>query len=325
MNLTDTRRFAGIRFGLSISTAPDMPGGGDPDQFINSLTFRIASSLLLEGGSLVLGHRWSSEGIMEHLTFQARDSRGCGWRESSGADAKPPPSIQNIIAWPDTPPSGDKNADRMIRDGILEIRQVLPPAIPLDQLDPDRAKALATDLGKFARIRALTAMRQEIVRLTDARICLGGEIGKPTRRLPGLIEEALLTCQAGKPVYISSALGGAAKAMADAILHRRMSDDARAMFFTPPAIVKLFGDMADNKYPAVGNEGPSVADGWNAFALFQSLPLATLSQQAGLSEEEYVLLLTSADVQRILGLAMTGILRLRTTAAPGNQAAQARG
>jgi hypothetical protein len=324
MNLSDTRRFAGIRFGLSISTAPDMPGGGDPDQFINSLTFRIASSILLEGGSLVLGHRWSSEGIMEHLTFQARDSRGCGWRQSLGVDAKPAPSIHNIIAWPDAPPTGDKNADRMIRDGILEIRQVLPPDIPLDQLDPDRAKALATDLGKFARIRALTAMRQEIVRLTDARICLGGEIGKPTRRLPGLIEEALLTCQAGKPLCISSALGGAARAMADAILHRRMSDDARAMFFTTPAIVKLFGDMAD-KYPAAGDEGPSTETGWNAFAFFQSLPLATLSRQAGLSEEEYVILLTSTDVQRVLGLAMTGILRLRTAATAGNQTSPAGG
>jgi hypothetical protein len=314
MNLPDHRRFAGFRFGLSISTAPDLPCNNDPEQFINSLTFRIASSILLEGGSLALGHRWSSEGIMEHLAFHARDSRGFGWRQSSNPDSKPAPSLLNLIAWPDAPPSGDKNADQMIRDGILEIRPVLPPDIPLDQLDPDCAKALATDLGKFARMRALTAMRQEIVRLTDVRICLGGDIGKPTRRLPGLIEEALFTSEAGKPLGIASALGGAAKAMADAILHRRMSDDARAMFFTPAPIVQLFGQFS-HQYVVPANEGPSTSNGWNALAYFESLSLAKLSQQAGRTEEEYVTLLTSTDVQRVLGLAMTGILRLRPTAA----------
>jgi len=305
------RRFAGIRFGLSISTAPDMPGGGDPEQVINSLTFRIASSLLLEGGSLVMGHRWSSEGIMEHLTFQARDNLRFGRLPVAAEQTRPSPSILNIIAWPDAPPSEDKNAGRMIRDGILEIRQIPPPGIPLDSLGPDRSKALATDLGQFARIRALTAMRREIVQLTDARICLGGEIGKPSRRLPGLVEEALFTCQAGKPLYLSSALGGAAKAMTDAILHRRLSEEDRALFFTPPPIVKLFGDLSP-QYPVPPDEGPSTADHWNAFADFQSLSLATLSQQAGLSEEEYLTLLTSGDVQRVLSLAMTGILRLRT-------------
>ena len=39
----------------------------------------------------------------------------------------------------------------------------------MDQFDVDPAKALASDLGQFARIRALTALRQEMVRCTDAR------------------------------------------------------------------------------------------------------------------------------------------------------------
>jgi hypothetical protein len=311
MNLSDTRRLAGIRFGLSISTPPEMAAETDPDRLINNLTFRIASSILLEGGSLVLGHRWKREGIMEHLAFQARDSRGYGQWRSTERDPKRPFSIHNIIAWPDTLPTKDENSERMVRDGILEIRQVPPPDIPQDKLDADPVKALDSDLGKFARIRALTAMRQEIVRLTDARICLGGAGGKSVSRLPGLIEEALLTCQAGKPVYLSSALGGAAKAMADAILHRRMSEDARAMFFTPPPIVKLFADMS-TAYPVPEDEGPSTEGGWNAFAFFQSLSLAKLGQQAGLGEEEYVILLTSPDVQRVLGLAMAGVLRLRS-------------
>jgi hypothetical protein len=317
MNLSDPRALAGIRFGLSISAAPDMSGSGDPDHFINALTFRIASSILTEGGSLVLGHRWQPDGILEHLAFQARDSRGFGEREPVGEDAKPAASILNLTAWPDAPPADDRNAKRLIGEGILEIHQVAPPDIPPDQLGPDPAKTLATDLGRFARIRALTAMRRELVRLAGARVCLGGQTGSSSRRLPGVIEEALFTLQAGKPLYVASALGGAAKAMADAILHRRLPEEARAMFLTPQPVVDLFGQMAPT-YPVPEEEGPSTEAGWNALSLFQSLPLATLSQQAGLGEEEYVLLLTTPDLQRALGLAMTGILRLRTTP-PGRQ------
>lgn len=308
MNYTPPRRLAGLRFGLSISTAPDMPGAIDPEPFINGLTFRLASSILLEGGTLVMGHRWSSEGIMENLTFQARDSRGLGWQQAEAPATPPGPAIINLIAWPDQPPCDDRNAGRMLRDGILEIRQVPPPDVPLTELGTDPAAALTRELGRFARIRALTAMRQEIVRLTDARICLGGETAKPSRRLPGLIEEALFTVAAGKPLYISGALGGAAKAMADAILDRELSEEVRAMFFTPRPAMELFASQRD-RFPVPEIEGPSLPGGWDALAVFQGLELGTLSRQAGLSEEEYAMLLTSTDVQRVLALAMTGILR----------------
>ena len=239
MSLPEPRALTGVRFGLSISAAPDMPGRDDPERAVNSLIFRLASSILLEGGALLLGHRWSPDGVMEHLAFKARDSRLSSVRHPADAQHKAPVPILNLIAWPDVPPSDDRNAQRMIRDGVLEVRQVLPTVIPLDRLDPDPVKALACDVGRFARMRALTAVRQEMVGHTDMRVCLGGAAGKPLQRLPGVIEEALLTCMAGKPICISGALGGAAKAMADAILHRRLSADARAMFFTPPAAMSL--------------------------------------------------------------------------------------
>ncbi|MGB7990853.1 MAG: hypothetical protein WCF44_15755 [Candidatus Methylophosphatis roskildensis] len=315
MSLPDPRALSGVRFGLSISASPDMAGRDDPERAVNSLTFRLASSILLEGGALLLGHRWSPDGIMEHLAFKARDSRSSGVRRPGDVQDKAGAPILNLVAWPDVPPSDDRNAQRMIRDGVLDVRQVLPPGIPLDRLDPDPARALESDVGQFARMRALTAMRQEMVRHTDTRVCLGGGAGKSMRRLPGVIEEAILTCVAGKPICISGALGGAAKAMADAILHRRLSDDARALFFTPPAAVGLLAAQGA-QYPVAAEEGPSIEDGWSALDYLQAIPLAQLGRQSGLSEEEYVQLLTSTDVQRALGLAIAGIIRLRSSASP---------
>ncbi|MGB0127426.1 MAG: hypothetical protein WBP72_07290 [Rhodocyclaceae bacterium] len=308
MNLPDPRHLAGIRFGLSISAAPDMPAAGDAERAVAGLTFRLASTILLEGGTLLLGHRWIPDGIMEHLAFQARDNRWNAVRRSAEASGEAP--ILNLIAWPDSPLSEDRNAQRMIAEGVLSVRQVPPPGIAMDQFDVDPAKALASDLGQFARIRALTALRQEMVRCTDARVCVGGAAGNPLRRLPGVIEEALLTAKAGKPLYLSGALGGAAKAMADALLRRRLSDEARAMFFTPPAIAGLLSAHSA-AFPVPPEEGPSSEDGWNALDDLQAIPLAQLGAKSGLTEEEYVQLLTSTDVQRVLGLAIAGINRLR--------------
>lgn len=322
MNGTDPRRLVGTRFGLSISAAPGIPGGGDPEEAVNGLTFRLASAILLEGGGLLLGHRWCPDGIMEHLAFQARDSRWSGLGQTTGETAQQTASILNLIAWPDALPEGDRNAQKMIQDGVLEVRQVRPPDIPLDRLDADPEKVIETDLDRLARIRALTAMRQEMVRHTDARICLGGASGKPHRRLPGVIEEALLTYQAGKPLFIASGLGGAAKAMADAILQRRMSDEERALFFTPPAVVGLFAQAA-REYPVPVEDGPSTESGWSALKIFEAIPMVTLSRQSGLSEKDYLYLLTTSDVQRALSLAITGILRLRTTTDPSVQGTKA--
>lgn len=316
MSYSDPRRLLGIRFGLSISAAPDMPGGGDPDLLVNSLTFRLAANILLEGGTLLLGHRWMPDGIMEHLTFQARDSRWGNLKRSPNEPAKADVPILNLIAWPDRPPAEDRNAQKMIRDGVLEVRPILPPGIPLDRLDADPVQAMASDLGQFARIRALTAMRREMVRHADARICLGGGVGKATRRLPGVIEEALFTGLAGKPLYLSSALGGVAKIMADALLRRRMSDEARDLFFTPPPVADLFAAWAAES-PIAPEEGPSTREGWNALDQLQSFSLKQLGQQAGLTEEEYVQLLTSTDVQRVLALAITGVVRRRAGATLG--------
>ena len=105
-----------------------------------------------------------------------------------------------------------------------------------------------------------------------------------------MIEEALLTAKAGKPLYLSGALGGAAKAMADALLRRRLSDEARAMFFTPPAIAGLLSAHSA-AFPVPPEEGPSSEEGWNALDDLQAIPLAQLGAKSGLTEEEYVQLL----------------------------------
>ena len=299
----DYRSLAGLRLGISLSESEfDVPYRVN-SRFVNDLTVRFASTWLNSGGMVALGHQWRPGGIMQQVAHWAREFQWIDWDTMEESSNNAAAQILNLIAWPDLPPRWDA-IEREELAGILECRVVGPLGIATDGLDP------TSELGKFARIRALTAMRRELADVCHARVCIGGASGKPERRLPGVIEEALLTYQAGKPLYISSATGGASKAMADAILQRRLGDEARALFFTPSPMADIINGHAAN-YGVPAAESASTETGWSALAEFQSIPIARLAAQSGLLEDELLNLLTTPEPQRVLGWVIAGMGRIK--------------
>lgn len=299
---SDSRSLTGLRLGISISESQiDVPYRVD-SRFVNELTVRFASTWLNAGGRVALGHRWHTGGIMQQVAHWAQQSQWIDWDAAEETADGGPAQILNLLAWPDVPPSWDAT-EREEMAGIFESRMILPPGIAVDGLDQ------RSDLGKVARIRALSAMRRDLAGVCDARVCIGGASGNPERRLPGVLEEALFTYQAGKPLYISAALGGASKAMADAILQRRLNDEARELFFTPSRMVPLIERYAAVQHlPSI--ESASTANGWNALSEFQSIPIARLAAQSGLLEDEVLNLLTTPEPQRVMGWVIAGMGRL---------------
>lgn len=310
MNVVDSRRYVGLQFGLSVSAS-----NFDEDQrlasedSVNRLVFQEASHILLEGGSLVLGHRWQADGIMEHLASRARELRS--YQRSVTGSSTESAAVINMLAWPDPPPSEkDKTAQQLLSQKIMAVEQVGPEGIEVQNVAPD------SDLGRFCRIRALTNMRKKVVNMTDVRICFGGAASKSGRRLPGVLEEAMFAIQAGRPVYISSALGGVSRVMADALLHRRLNDWDRQQFATNPDARALMESFAGN-YPYPIEEGPSVVDdptnsNWSALKVFQQQDVNQLAANAHLNNSEYINLLTTADIDRALTLIATAVQRMRS-------------
>jgi hypothetical protein len=324
----DSRKYVGSHFGLSVSVPPahdpDWPAFyGDPEQVVNEFVFTEGANILFEGGHLVLGHRWADaqgqwnqKGVLNHLLARSKDFR----------NFRPPlrdpnaqaicPALYNFVAWPDPPPPpSEEYPRRLIDEGLLEIRQVRPTGFANSFLDhaanPELARDLLdTPLGQYARVRALTAMRQELVRVADFRVCVGGAPGKPTRRLPGVIEEALLTARARKPLYVSCAFGGVSKALANCLLQRRIRIDSEDVFFTPEPVVQIMRTYAKD-YPFADEcEGPSTRDAWNALADFEGLALGELGARAGLKVDQYIDLLATPDIERAMARMMYGISNL---------------
>ena len=238
---------------------------------------------------------------MEHLARRAAE-----YQYSfipAGRDGRLAPII-NRIAWPDEPPVFDEDSAGQMEE-IIHVRQVPPPGIPTDGL------TVSSRLGQFARIRALTAMRRELVMVSDFRVCLGGAAGKNLRRLPGVLEEAILTFDAGRPLYLAGAFGGITKALCDVILRRRAASSVRDAFYTPTEALSLFKEFQE-PYPFPESDGPSQSSAtFDAFAYAESMSITNLANQARLSEDDYLTLMTTPDVGRVMQLVSLGVSNLR--------------
>ncbi len=335
----DTRKHVGWKVGLSVSAPNDgdpdwPPDWGDKTRAINRFVYDEANNFLFEGAQLILGHswkdslgRWDEDGVLSHLARDARLFRRLKPEAPDPVTGTVPPAILNFLAWPDQPPPrSEVVAQRLINQGLLQILQILPIGIekelPDQDLYPDSIKTfLLTDLGRFARIRALTTMRRMLVRHTEYRFFVGGPVrdvkAQPSdsvdaNRLPGIVEEAILTQEAGQPLYISSAFGGAAKAIADTLLQRKLKIPADCAFYTAPRIAEIMTRFS-GKYPSSGDiEGSSLSGGWNAHDYFRSLDLDILARNAGLETDSYIQMLASPILDVAMSWMLTGVKALRS-------------
>lgn len=299
-SVVDSRRYVGMTFGISTSV-PDPSEGPAPfnDDYVNRLVFQQTSHILLEGGRLVLGHRWKTGGILEHLASHAFRLRS--YRQHQSGELPP---IENLLAWPYLA-SDDQQAQLMIKEGILSSRQVLPEGIEVSQVEPD------SDFGKYCRIRSYTAMRKTMIKSVHVQLAFGGRAGKRKWRLPGVIEEAVFAIQFGRPLYITSSLGGTCQLIVNAILQRSISLADRVAFETPDDVRDLItSHCRDHNLDAI--EGPSGPNGtWSALEFFQKQNIETLSNRARMSPTEYINLMTTSDVDRALLLMSVGSTRYR--------------
>jgi len=160
---------------------------------------------------------------------------------------------------------------------------------------------------------------------TYARICVGGrdmDLEKPDDgpygRCPGVVEEALFSCLADKPLYISAFLGG----VSEKIVHAFQGDDANFTFKLPtnvtteyqnakPALkpdVNIMGKTADLN-ELFHYDGPLNTD--EIVDIFRHYGLKRLSKNNGLSPAENRHLFQAGTITELIGWILTGLARLQ--------------
>lgn len=199
----DRRRLAGLRVGISIAASEESGARGYDPAEVNRCMVRLAEALLGHGAQLVLGQDWRPGGVMENIALLAQQYAAV--LRSDG-----PRPIINFVPWSPGPALSRPGAEWESIEPLLEVRG---PELP-EPLRPFEREAAAAPVLRAA---ALTHLREVLNGNCDARICLGGKMQTYEGWFPGILEEAWLAAESGKPLYVSGMLGGASAAVIRAI------------------------------------------------------------------------------------------------------------
>jgi hypothetical protein len=300
---TPTRPLTGLTVSLSISKSDDSLKLGYPEWQVNRVTLQFVAALFGQGASIIFGHDWREDGVMEAVHGFALQMRPPVPLTAEAAQAEAQPLMRNLLPWPDAPRLSQEEQDE-----LSTTLKVETAGLPEDLRAFDgAAHAAGPDDPRYAYLRArgLTHMRHVLTDLCQARLCIGGPRSGSQGRYPGLVEEALLALQHNKPLFLVSLLGGASEQLVAAVEGAGMPED----FCPPTRIGELYEQRRAEVNPGrAADETIDRADVWRAFS---EMGTEGIAQRNGLSSEENHELLRTPVVERSIELILTGLSRIQ--------------
>jgi hypothetical protein len=215
---------------ISISESDDSPEFGFPWWQVNRITLQTVAALFGQGATILFGHDWREDGVMEAVYGFARQVQD----PDRTVTERNEPLLLNLLPWPDQPYLSLPDLQRL--SSTLRVESAGLP----EQLRAASSKALDagrdSQLYQYFRARGLTFLRHRLNDICHVRLCLGGRRAGSAGRYPGIVEEALFALESGKPLYLSGSLGGATKQLIDAVEGKVMPDD----FCRPTGVLPLY-------------------------------------------------------------------------------------
>jgi hypothetical protein len=232
--LAADRPLGGRAIALSMSESTDIAHWGMDSLHLEGSMLDLSRYLLIKGATLVYGGHLGPEGYTQMLFELVRT-------HNSLEGVPPFERIVNHRGWP---------LPRLTVEELAKLNQVsktveLPRPADIDEmLHPDfvlKPKFFPADKSpehRFAWARGMTEMRayqaDKACSGVAARIVIGGTFGPTIKisedgtrkeqwymsRIPGVLEEIVLSVQTGQPVFLIGAFGGVARLVIDLIRGR---------------------------------------------------------------------------------------------------------
>jgi hypothetical protein len=303
------RSLAGKKIALSISESDQPERLGLLPDHLDAALLDISRYLLVKGASLAYGGHLGNEGYTIALFDLVRAHKDM-------SRLPPVERIVNYVGWP-LPLTIEQRAK--FKEQATFKRTERPAGI--DTLEPETFVAepaffpASTPARRYAWARGMSLMRERQTANIDARIVLGGKVGPTVTatpdgskklswysgRIPGVVEEAVLTLQAGRPTYLCGAFGGAAALVIELLEGRvpheftweyqRQAPHAEAM-------LQLYKDQG------------ILWQSYEDLALIcKCIGVAGLSRGNHLNEDENRELFRTRDIPRLVELLLLGLTR----------------
>jgi hypothetical protein len=185
----------GKRLGISVSDSPDLDRLGLTETHFRMTLGELARTVVIAGGDLYYGGHLQPEGITAFLVDELH---------RYGRRDRP---LKVCLAW--------MVHRRMSAEQIAEQKEFLGLFGEIHFLAPDGTRldgpatgALKEDFQPEQRAAALTGLREYMADNTNARIVVGGKRSGFEGKMPGIVEEVLLSLTRQQPVYLSGGFGG---------------------------------------------------------------------------------------------------------------------
>ena len=214
--------------GISVSPCEDAAKIGYDDRQINRIVIRMAQYFLDRDMRVIFGHDWREDGVMRAVAefaavvaartaaeMEERLEEGQRRDDLTGVECR----IVNLVATPAEALSraaveaSEESGNVIAVLSVDEIRDLAgwPRKLGREPVEAEPVRGLPVPETRGGE---LTVLREWITALLapGCRICLGGKMCGYQGDEPGVIEEAGLALNRGKPLYLLGGLGGATKA-----------------------------------------------------------------------------------------------------------------
>jgi hypothetical protein len=322
-----SRAIADKLIALSIAYQRDnMLARGLGLEHLRELLLRLVRPLVRQSASLAFGGYWRE--TEENFTYDLLRLISAEQEDSSLGGPDTNLTIGRLInhsAWPDYLEITPKIEAQWIN--CCRIVRVTQKDAGIADADivPDSEAKNGSDRALFNAAVTLSAMRRlmmtgmvivipdaglESVPAAVARVLLGGKLNRYRGFLPGIFEEALLTLEHQRPLYLLGGFGGATEILARALL---ATGDERPAEFTAawhekntPEVTKLIALAGQFTRPAEVRATPAALDALFAF-IQQGRGKVANTLRTGLDEQETQELLITRDVARAVQLVRKGL------------------
>ncbi len=290
----------GQAIGISISESDtgELQALGLSNDHLQIAMLEIARQCLAQGAQLVYGGDLRPNGFTEGLLELVRYHNDALKKEYQ--------PVSNFLAWP-LKATLEIAWAAQNKDAIsIKVQKAPEELITAGLITDPNNPGTSNDVSGYVWARCLTAMREEIVQKTRPRIMMGGRTLGFKGKYPGLVEEALLTLQAKKPLFLLGGYGGASHAICQALQGEQ-----------PEALTESYQCRNEPYKTLLQEYNHRIAD--------QQLDLTPIDYQAlcktfaeigirglnnGLSDEENLVLFTTNNTEQAIGLILTGLTKV---------------
>lgn len=194
---------------ISISESPDLRVLGLGEEHLIDCMAEVARHLLAMGARLMYGGDLRPSGFSEILFELIARYR----RDSDVDDERV--GVTNFLAWP-VHVSLSSNELKRLSESLTGVAEVICLTMTGEVIPLADRFQLSSCVPSDSEWRdGLTAMRETMAKMADARVILGGKTDRFKGQMPGIAEEALVTLRTSKPLFVVGGFGGCASDIAE--------------------------------------------------------------------------------------------------------------